>query len=210
MAQPDDYVLNATEAVTHPFTAVTKYNKPGQRTKIFFVQIFVFGQLNSLYYRCYSDYDLLLLKTSEKIRFSPEKISPACLPNPDIPYNKVIIRCITYPLYKYCIFKMCWFAGWGKLRTRGFGPYFPDELQETEMTVNTYCGKYDRLLTKSSFCAGFLGHSAGCSGDSGGPLICQDIDGTFAVHGVASWASRTCSPRSPTGFATLRGQFILE
>ena len=29
MAQPDDYVLNVTEAVTHPFTTVTKYNKPG-------------------------------------------------------------------------------------------------------------------------------------------------------------------------------------
>ena len=109
----------------------------------------------------------------------------------------------------YCIFKICWFAGWGKLRTRGFGPYFPDALQETEMTVNTYCGKYDRLLTPASFCAGFLGDSAGCVGDSGGSLICQDIDGKFAVHGVGSWSARSCSPRTPTGFATLRGQFIL-
>ena len=39
MAQPDDYVLNATEAVTHPYNEVTKYNLQGKQT--FIVQIFV-------------------------------------------------------------------------------------------------------------------------------------------------------------------------
>ena len=105
---------------------------------------------------------------------------------------------------------MCWFAGWGKIRTRmGYGPTKPEKLQDTQLKVNSYCGKYDRILTKSSFCAGFYGMSSGCVGDSGGPLICRDTEGTLAVYGVGSWSHRSCSPSSPTGFASLRGKFNL-
>ena len=104
-------------------------------------------------------------------------------------------------------FQLCWFAGWGKIRTRGYGPTKPETLQETMLRVNTYCGKYDRILTRASFCAGFYGTSSGCIGDSGGPLICQDAEGSLAVYGVGSWSARSCSPKSPTGFAIIQAQF---
>jgi len=67
--------------------------------------------------------------------------------------------------------------------------------------VNAHCGVYQSLITPQSFCAGYQGHSSGCNGDSGGPLICQGSDGNYMVVGVASWAASSCSASTPTGFA---------
>ena len=39
-AQPGDYILNATEAVTHPYNQVTKYNLQGKQFTKSSVQIF--------------------------------------------------------------------------------------------------------------------------------------------------------------------------
>ncbi|KAK5910341.1 hypothetical protein CesoFtcFv8_004184 [Champsocephalus esox] len=38
-------------------------------------------------------------------------------------------------------------------------------------------------------CAGGDGVVGGCNGDSGGPLNCQNSEGTWEVHGIASFVS---------------------
>lgn len=45
------------------------------------------------------------------------------------------------------------------------------------------------LATSSMVCAGGDGAVAGCNGDSGGPLNCQNPDGSWTVHGVVSFGS---------------------
>ncbi|XP_051748651.1 chymotrypsin-like elastase family member 2A [Ctenopharyngodon idella] len=41
----------------------------------------------------------------------------------------------------------------------------------------------------SMVCAGGDGIVAGCSGDFGGPLNCQNFEGIWEVHGIASFVS---------------------
>ncbi|KAM7404507.1 hypothetical protein PAMP_011850 [Pampus punctatissimus] len=45
------------------------------------------------------------------------------------------------------------------------------------------------LATDKMVCAGGDGITAGCNGDSGGPLNCQNPDGSWDVHGVVSFGS---------------------
>ena len=68
-------------------------------------------------------------------------------------------------------------------------------FNKNKSLVNGFCGRYEALLSPSSFCFGFNGYSSGCNGDSGSPLVCRGKDDKFFIAGVASWASRNCAPR---------------
>ncbi|CAG03184.1 unnamed protein product [Tetraodon nigroviridis] len=119
--------------------------------------------------------DIALIKLSTPVQRS-DSIMPACLPASGeiLPHN--------FP---------CYVTGWGRLWTGG---PIADILQQARLPVVGYetCSKSDwwgSLVTSSMVCAGGDGQLASCNGDSGGPLNCQNSDGSWDVHGVVSFGS---------------------
>ncbi|XP_041319322.1 chymotrypsin-like elastase family member 3B [Pyrgilauda ruficollis] len=74
------------------------------------------------------------------------------------------------------------------------GGSLPDRLQQAELPVVDYehCTQPDwwgvLAIRRTMICAGGA-EKSGCNGDSGGPLNCQAEDGTWEVHGIASFVS---------------------
>uniref|UniRef100_A0A8C2WSJ8 pancreatic elastase II n=1 Tax=Cyclopterus lumpus TaxID=8103 RepID=A0A8C2WSJ8_CYCLU len=85
----------------------------------------------------------------------------------------------------------CYVTGWGRLWTGG---PIADILQQALLPVvdHSTCTRSDwwgSLVTSNMVCAGGDGQLASCNGDSGGPLNCQNPDGSWDVHGVVSFGS---------------------
>ncbi|XP_054637834.1 chymotrypsin-like elastase family member 2A isoform X2 [Dunckerocampus dactyliophorus] len=119
--------------------------------------------------------DIALIKLSSPV-VSSDTIMPACLPQP----NAVLSHGTA-----------CYITGWGRLSTDG---PMADVLQQALLLVVDHdtCSQPDWwsvLATDKMVCAGGDGISAGCNGDSGGPLNCQNPDGTWTVYGVVSFGS---------------------
>uniref|UniRef100_A0A3P8T9H1 pancreatic elastase II n=1 Tax=Amphiprion percula TaxID=161767 RepID=A0A3P8T9H1_AMPPE len=119
--------------------------------------------------------DIALIKLSAPVTFS-DTITPACLPDQDVilPHGA-----------------QCYVTGWGRLSTSGA---LADILQQALLPVvgHDVCSQPDWwsvLATEKMVCAGGDGITAGCNGDSGGPLNCQNPDGSWDVHGVVSFGS---------------------
>ncbi|XP_061759773.1 chymotrypsin-like elastase family member 2A isoform X2 [Nerophis ophidion] len=119
--------------------------------------------------------DIALIKLSSPVLLS-DTIMPACLPQPHavLPHGTA-----------------CYVTGWGRLSTDG---PMADILQQARLLVvgRDTCSQPDWwgvLATDKMVCAGDDGVSAGCNGDSGGPLNCQNPNGTWSVHGVVSFGS---------------------
>ncbi|KAM9429673.1 elastase 2 [Salvelinus alpinus] len=132
--------------------------------------------------------DIALIKLQSPVTFS-DSIMAACLPDSGIvlPHNAP-----------------CYVTGWGRLWTGG---PIADALQQALLPVvsHTNCTKPDwwgSLVTSSMVCAGGNGDLASCNGDSGGPLNCQNSDGSWDVHGVVSFGSSMgCNyPKKPSVF----------
>ncbi|XP_078095184.1 chymotrypsin-C-like [Mustelus asterias] len=120
-------------------------------------------------------YDIALIKLSTPVTLT-SSIELGCIPAP----NSVLPN--NYP---------CFVTGWGRLYTNG---PIADNLQQALMPVvdHTTCSKMDWWgfsVRKTMVCAGGDGIVAGCNGDSGGPLNCRATDGTWQVHGIASFVS---------------------
>ncbi|NXX00034.1 CAC3 Proproteinase, partial [Larus smithsonianus] len=98
----------------------------------------------------------------------------------------------------------CYLSGWGRLSTGG---PLPERLQQALMPVVGFerCTQPDwwgsLSIRRTMICAGGA-EKAGCNGDSGGPLNCQAADGSWEVHGIASFVSGLgCNaPKKPTVF----------
>ncbi|CAN9515692.1 unnamed protein product [Ophioblennius macclurei] len=119
--------------------------------------------------------DIALIKLASPVTIS-DKIKPACLPNSGETLADQA---------------PCYVTGWGRLWTGG---PIADILQQALLPVvaHSTCSKYDwwgSLVTTSMICAGGDGDLASCNGDSGGPLNCQNSDGSWDVHGVVSFGS---------------------
>uniref|UniRef100_H2UK69 pancreatic elastase II n=1 Tax=Takifugu rubripes TaxID=31033 RepID=H2UK69_TAKRU len=119
--------------------------------------------------------DIALIKLSTPVQRS-DSIMPACLPASGeiLPHSSP-----------------CYVTGWGRLWTGG---PIADILQQARLPVVSHetCSRYDwwgSLVTSSMVCAGGDGQLASCNGDSGGPLNCQNADGSWDVHGVVSFGS---------------------
>uniref|UniRef100_A0A4W5PR76 pancreatic elastase II n=1 Tax=Hucho hucho TaxID=62062 RepID=A0A4W5PR76_9TELE len=132
--------------------------------------------------------DIALIKLQSPVTFS-HSIMAACLPDSGtvLDHNAP-----------------CYVTGWGRLWTGG---PIADILQQALLPVVSHanCTKPDwwgSLVTDSMVCAGGDGDLASCNGDSGGPLNCQNSDGSWDVHGVVSFGSSMgCNyPKKPSVF----------
>uniref|UniRef100_A0A667XD39 pancreatic elastase II n=1 Tax=Myripristis murdjan TaxID=586833 RepID=A0A667XD39_9TELE len=132
--------------------------------------------------------DIALIKLSMPVLFT-DTITAACLPDSGhiLPHGAP-----------------CYVTGWGRLSTGG---PIADILQQALLPVvgHSTCTKPDwwgSLVTSNMICAGGDGDLASCNGDSGGPLNCQNPDGSWDVHGVVSFGSSMgCNyPKKPSVF----------
>ncbi|KAM6928617.1 chymotrypsin-like elastase family member 2A [Lycodopsis pacificus] len=119
--------------------------------------------------------DIALIKLSSPVTFS-DTLVPTCVPE----------RGVVLPHGA-----PCYVTGWGRLSTSGPPA---DILQQALLPVvgHDTCSQPDWwsvLATDKMVCAGGDGITAGCNGDSGGPLNCQNPDGSWDVHGVVSFGS---------------------
>ncbi|XP_026815400.1 trypsin-like isoform X2 [Rhopalosiphum maidis] len=104
------------------------------------------------------------------------RLRPACLPTSDIQRWK------RKP-------KMCVVIGWGKVKSQdSYGSKILREARVPIVGQRTCRAAYWRYqITDNMFCAGYRdGRSDTCSGDSGGPLLCN-IRGRWTVVGVTSF-----------------------
>ncbi|KAK2845821.1 hypothetical protein Q7C36_010675 [Tachysurus vachellii] len=120
-------------------------------------------------------FDIALIKLTEHVTLS-DSVQLGCLP----PAGSILPN--NYP---------CYITGWGRISTGG---PISDKLQQALMPIvdHATCSKPDwwgALLKDTLLCAGGDGIVAGCNGDSGGPLNCQNAEGLWEVHGIASFVS---------------------
>ncbi|XP_020501673.2 chymotrypsin-C [Labrus bergylta] len=119
--------------------------------------------------------DIALIKLESPVTFS-DSIMAACLPAAGVilPHNEP-----------------CYVTGWGRLYTGG---PIADILQQALLSVVDFatCSKSDWWgfqVKDTMVCAGGDGVVSGCNGDSGGPLNCQNSNGSWEVHGIVSFGS---------------------
>ena len=134
--------------------------------------------IHEYYERVQHSNDIALLKLSEKAYFTP-----ICLPPASQRYEndeKAIV------------------AGWGRTESEAIS----DEVKKATLDVltNQVCKysspeKVKEQITSKILCAYKPGHGS-CSGDSGGPLMCQP-DFQLEVCGIVSLAPRCGSPLLP-------------
>ncbi|XP_077460314.1 chymotrypsin-like elastase family member 2A [Stigmatopora argus] len=119
--------------------------------------------------------DIALVKLSTPVVFSDTMMS-SCLPQ----RNSILPNGMA-----------CYITGWGRLSTDGIPA---DILQQALLPVidHNTCSQpnwWGVLVTNKMLCAGGDGVAAGCNGDSGGPLNCQNPDASWTVYGVVSFGS---------------------
>ncbi|CAL8341937.1 unnamed protein product [Boreogadus saida] len=94
----------------------------------------------------------------------------------------------------------CVTSGWGL--TRYNAPGTPNKLQQAALPLmsNEQCKlNWGSHISDVMICAGGAGASS-CSGDLGGPLVCQE-DNVWTLVGIVSWGSSLCYTTIPGVFA---------
>ncbi|XP_064480507.1 plasma kallikrein-like isoform X1 [Ornithodoros turicata] len=146
-----------------------------------------------------AEYDYCLVRLSEPVNFT-EYIGPVCLPEPEEDYTSVT----------------CTTSGWGLTENHGTTA---DILQKVDLPIlsNDECAlayaTHQLNITDDMICAGYKeGGKGTCSGDSGGPIVCEREDGSWVQVGITSWGgdkSGLCAlPNEPSVFA--RVNYVLD
>ncbi|XP_004592342.1 chymotrypsin-like elastase family member 3B [Ochotona princeps] len=175
-----DWVLTAAHCISSSRTyrvVLGEYDRavdegPEQVIPINAGDLFVHSKWNSLCVACGND--VALIKLSRSAELTPE-VRLAQLP----PAGEILPH--EAP---------CYVTGWGRLTTGGS---LPDKLQQGLLPVVDYahCSQPDWWgfsVKGTMVCAGGY-EVSGCNGDSGGPLNCPAADGSWQVHGIASFVS---------------------
>ncbi len=92
---------------------------------------------------------------------------------------------------------MLYRIGWGSIQHPG--PAY-NILQQAMLPVTSADKCFHR---RDMICAGFGGKTTAnaCRGDSGGPYVCQQDDGSWVQYGIASFVTEYC--KYYTAFATV-------
>jgi len=127
--------------------------------------------------------DVAIMELSSKAHFSSD-INEICLPqqNEALPVGTT-----------------CYMSGWGKMQVDGSSV---NRLQELKIPIADLevCKKRNHfnghVVNDKMICAGYnngYNYASGCHGDSGGPLACEQKDGSWKLFGVVSWGSPQCN-----------------
>lgn len=90
--------------------------------------------------------------------------------------------------------------GWGAIDDGGS---YPDGLHEVDVQIlnNQVCSDlYGPMITETMMCTSGSNGRGSCYGDSGGPALVKDVDGSFVQVGIVSFgASNGCEDGYPSG-----------
>ncbi|KAL2762913.1 prostate-specific antigen isoform 4 preproprotein [Daubentonia madagascariensis] len=130
-----------------------------------------------------SSHDIMLLHLSD-----PANITDA-------------VKVLDLPTQEPELGSTCYASGWGSIRAKKF--LRPKTLQcvDLKLLSNDKCKRaYSEKVTEFMLCAGqWNGKKDTCTGDSGGPLICNGM-----LQGLTSWGSQPCAkPRKPALYTKL-------
>lgn len=120
------------------------------------------------------------------------------------------IACLPKPRDHLPFKQMCTIVGWGKQSPSDH--YGTDILHEAQVPIVTkqVCREVytDYQITANMFCAGYRrGRMDSCSGDSGGPLLCQDSFGRWTIFGITSFGEG-CGKRGKYGIYTRLPNYV--
>jgi len=107
---------------------------------------------------------------------------------------------------------ICINSGWGSTSDSQY-PVMPNNLQYVEMPVvpRPDCQEdYSEVnnVDDGMICAGVdQGGAGACSGDSGGPFVCPNQNGTLQLSGIVSWGVIPCAQSSFPSVYTNVGYF---
>ncbi|XP_069484631.1 ovochymase-1 [Ambystoma mexicanum] len=125
--------------------------------------------------------DIMLVELTKPLNIAPNSI--ICLPEID---------------EEPSLSSECLIAGWGV--TEGTSIKASPVLQQASVSLisNAVCilQYWDVDVGPTNICAGHLGVSSSCLGDSGGPLMCKH-EGSYKLVGVVSWGSGECDTNIP-------------
>eukprot|EP00111_Clytia_hemisphaerica_P002747 TCONS_00007727-protein len=142
------------------------------------------------------DNDIALLQLEQPIKFG-RNVQPVCLPSQgDAPK----------------VGSKCYITGWGKIGHQGGSHTILQQLgltvqsKETCAKHNSKIGKItDRMICAANFDT--TKNQSGCHGDSGGPFVCQNSNGSWTLHGAVSWGSPKCDTKDAISVFARVGQF---
>ncbi|XP_033217012.1 trypsin-3-like [Belonocnema kinseyi] len=103
----------------------------------------------------------------------------------------------------------CWASGWGVNAFTG-GTY-QSIMKEVDLPIVDYntcqnqlratrLGQYFQLDSTSFICAGGEAGKDACTGDGGGPLVCQQATGQFQVVGLTAWGVGCAQVNVPAAY----------
>ncbi|CAM9765284.1 unnamed protein product [Rangifer tarandus platyrhynchus] len=120
--------------------------------------------------------------------------------------SKSIPACVPWSPYLFQPNDKCIISGWG--REKGNQKVY--SLMWGEVHLINNCSKFypGRYFEKEMECAGTDdGSIDACKGDSGGPLICQDVNNVTYVWGVVSWGENCGNPEFPGVYTKVANYF---
>ncbi|XP_019847201.2 serine protease easter [Bactrocera dorsalis] len=145
--------------------------------------------------------DIALVRLTASVPFS-DYIKPICLPRSPSLRNATFLNYVMDA------------AGWGKTEKTNNNPVklkTTIKIKDFSGCVDKYSVLYNIPLESSQLCAGGDGGSDTCSGDSGGPLMFQDIVNGKPVYfaaGIVSFGPSLCGVADWPAIYTRVGAFI--
>ncbi|XP_068219770.1 trypsin-1-like [Palaemon carinicauda] len=111
-----------------------------------------------------------------------DRVKPVCLPDSSKDYSGSVA--VT--------------TGWGSVFEGGPSSSVLNEVEVVILTREECESYYPSRITNSMICAGYPeGGKDRCTGDTGGPLVVRDDDGTWVLLGLASWGDGCGQPNAP-------------
>ncbi|XP_068250451.1 trypsin-1-like [Palaemon carinicauda] len=111
-----------------------------------------------------------------------DRVKPICFPDPTKDYSGLVA--VT--------------TGWGSLAEGGPSSSVLNEVEVVILTREECESYYPGRITNTMICAGYPeGGKDRCTGDTGGPLVVRDDDGTWVLLGLASWGDGCGQPNAP-------------
>lgn len=123
------------------------------------------------------DHDLALIRLSTPVTYTPISLYQTISGTSEFDHLRATV------------------IGWGAKEISGWSAVYPDALREVSLPLvdPTRCQQSTEVITDAMLCAGYETLTMGaCYGDSGGPLMVQQPNGSWTQIGIVSWGPYGC------------------